>query len=534
MYSYEQKKRAVELYIRYYHKAAAVIRELGYPNRHVLVQWFKEYELTGTLRRESSRIGYSKFSEEQKQAALQFYLEHGHSIKHTIETLGYPGKTTFKLRLNEAYPDRKKYCVSGGAMVEFPQEKKEQAVIDLCARAGSAREIAESHGVSRVTLYEWKKQLLSGEDHASMATKKHVSCQQYPTETKEDLLNKLSSLQAEVASKQELLNDLEREVYRLRLERDILEKAGQVLKKDRGISLTALTNREKTIVIDALRGKYSLCELLSGLCIAKSSYCYQSSAMRREDKYSYVRQRIVSIFAHVQKRYGYRRIHCLLKNESIIVSEKVVRRIMREESLVVPSARMKKYSSYVGEVSPAVKDLVKRDFHADAPNKRWLTDITEFQIQAGKIYLSPMIDCYDGLPVAWTIGTSPSAELANTMLDSAISTLGPDDHPIVHSDRGGHYRWSGWIERMEKANLIRSMSRKGCSPDNAACEGFHGRLKNEFFYGRDWRNVSVSSFISLLDEYLHWYCEERIKMSLGGMSPLQFRRAHGLVCSANP
>ena len=367
-----------------------------------------------------------------------------------------------------------------------------------------------------------------------MATKKHVSCQQYPTETKEDLLNKLSSLQAEVASKQELLNDLEREVYRLRLERDILEKAGQVLKKDRGISLTALTNREKTIVIDALRGKYSLCELLSGLCIAKSSYCYQSSAMRREDKYSYVRQRIVSIFAHVQKRYGYRRIHCLLKNESIIVSEKVVRRIMREESLVVPSARMKKYSSYVGEVSPAVEDLVKRDFHADAPNKRWLTDITEFQIQAGKIYLSPMIDCYDGLPVAWTIGTSPSAELANTMLDSAISTLGPDDHPIVHSDRGGHYRWSGWIERMEKANLIRSMSRKGCSPDNAACEGFHGRLKNEFFYGRDWRNVSVSSFISLLDEYLHWYCEERIKMSLGGMSPLQFRRAHGLVCSANP
>ena len=216
------------------------------------------------------------------------------------------------------------------------------------------------------------------------------------------------------------------------------------------------------------------------------------------------------------------------------MSEKVVRRIMREESLVVPSARMKKYSSYVGEVSPAVEDLVKRDFHADAPNKRWLTDITEFQIQAGKIYLSPMIDCYDGLPVAWTIGTSPSAELANTMLDSAISTLGPDDHPIVHSDRGGHYRWSGWIERMEKANLIRSMSRKGCSPDNAACEGFHGRLKNEFFYGRDWRNVSVSSFISLLDEYLHWYCEERIKMSLGGMSPLQFRRAHGLVCSANP
>lgn len=102
-------------------------------------------------------------------------------------------------------------------------------------------------------------------------------------------------------------------------------------------------------------------------------------------------------------------------------------------------------------------------------------------IPAGKVYLSPMIDCYDGLPVAWTIGTSPSADLANSMLDAAISTLNPKEHPIVHSDRGGHYRWPGWIERMEKANLVRSMSRKGCSPDNAACEGFHGRVKTNSF-----------------------------------------------------
>lgn len=526
MYTYEQRKRAVELYIKYLYKASAVIRELGYPNRHVLVKWFKEYEDTGDLHKVS--VHKSKYSDMQKQKALQYYWEHGQSIKHTIAALGYPSQTVFKQWLNTAYPDRKKYCVSGGAMVEFPQEKKEQAVIDLCSRAGSAKEIAEAHGVSRITLYEWKKQLLGGGNRTIMPKKRDAVKTKCPDKSEESLRQELFQLQEEISLQQKLRDDLQRDVYRLTLERDILEKAGQILKKDQGISLKALTNREKTILIDALRGKYRLKELLSVLEIAKSSYCYQSSASRREDKYKALREHITQIFTSVHKRYGYRRIHCVLRNESIIVSEKVVRKIMKEESLFVPSVKMKKYSSYVGEVSPAAENLVKRDFHSDAPNKLWLTDITEFHIAAGKVYLSPMIDCFDGLPVAWTIGTSPSADLANTMLDSAILTLSEDEHPIVHSDRGGHYRWPGWIDRMEKAQLIRSMSKKGCSPDNAACEGFHGRLKNEFFYNRDWRSVSIAEFISQLNAYLHWYCKHRIKMSLGGMSPLQYREKLGI------
>ena len=82
---------------------------------------------------------------------------------------------------------------------------------------------------------------------------------------------------------------------------------------------------------------------------------------------------------------------------------------------------------------------------------------------------------------------------------------------------------------MNAAGLTRSMSKKGCSPDNAACEGFHGRLKNEFFYNRDWRGVTVDSFVSQLDEYLHWYGEDRIKISLNSMSPMDYRRSLGLA-----
>lgn len=121
--------------------------------------------------------------------------------------------------------------------------------------------------------------------------------------------------------------------------------------------------------------------------------------------------------------------------------------------------------------------MINRDFHANRLNKKWLTDITEFHISVGKIYLSSIIDCFDGLPVAWSIGTSPNAELVNTMLDSAISTLAVNEHPIVHFDRGCHYRWPGWIHRMNRTEFIRSMSRKGCTPDNVTCEASFDRLK---------------------------------------------------------
>ena len=99
-----------------------------------------------------------------------------------------------------------------------------------------------------------------------------------------------------------------------------------------------------------------------------------------------------------------------------------------------------------------------------------------------------MTDCFDGLVISGTIGTRPDAVLVNTMLDAAIETVAKShDRPVVHSDRGAHYRWPGWLTRISDAKLIRSMSRKGCSPNNAACEGFLGRLKTELFYPRDWQ-----------------------------------------------
>ena len=111
------------------------------------------------------------------------------------------------------------------------------------------------------------------------------------------------------------------------------------------------------------------------------------------------------------------------------------------------------------------------------------------------------------------------------MLDEAISQLSSEEKPIVHSDRGIHYRWPGWIERMDKAGLTRSMSKKGCSPDHSACEGVFGRIKNEIFYNTDWTGISISDFIDILNNYPIWYNESRIKKALGYMSPMEYRRS---------
>lgn len=232
-----------------------------------------------------------------------------------------------------------------------------------------------------------------------------------------------------------------------------------------------------------------------------------TSAGRRgpDDKYDALKGRIIELFDLNRRCYGYRRIHGLLAQEGTKVSEKVVRMLMGEAGLVARPKRKRKYSSYQSEITPAPENLLNRDFHADQPNKKWLTDITEFHIPAGKAYLSPIVDCFDGLLVSWNMSTHPDAELVNTMIDLATETLGDEKKPIIQSDRGGHYRWPDWLDRVEKAKLVRSMSKKAYSPDNSTCEGVFGRIKNEMFYNRSWADVTMESFMDTLDDYLRWF-----------------------------
>ena len=511
MYSYEDRIRAVELFIKLGMRVRPTIRQLGYPTKNSLKGWYREYQQRQDLPK--SYAGREpKFSQAQKAAALEHYLTHDRCIAATMRALGYPGRGTLAKWIREAIPEARKAIVGSVGQRRYPESLKQTGVVELCTRQESAQAVADKIGVCRPTLYNWKNQLLGREAPASM---KHND--QSPQARERDELER----QVEI---------LRREVRQLRIEQDLLNKANELLKKGLGVDLQLLSNREKTLLIDALKENYGLPELLAQLGLARSSYFYHRARAAIGDKYVRVRQSITEIFESNHRCYGYRRLQASLAREQGPISEKVVQRLMKQESLVVAKPKRRRYASYLGEISPAPENIINRDFQAAAPNEKWLTDITEFQIPAGKVYLSPIIDCFDGMVVSWTIGTSPDAELVNTMLDAAIETVAEtNDRPVVHSDRGGHYRWPGWLSRMSEANLTRSMSRKACSPDNAACEGFFGRLKNELFYPRDWKSVTIEQFIGVVDDYIRWYNEKRIKISLGALSPIEYRVSLGLA-----
>jgi transposase InsO family protein/transposase-like protein len=511
MYSYEDRIRAVRLYIKLGKRTGATIRQLGYPTKNALKGWHRQFEQGRDLPAAAVR-SWQKYSAEQKQAAVEHYLNHDRCMTGTIKALGYPCRDTFAAWLDELHPEARHHVVGKAAGVQRSPELKQAAVIELCTRQTSAGAVAKKLAVSRPTLYKWKNQLLGPEAPATMK------------------FNDDSPPDSERTELQRQVESLRRDLRQLQLEHDLLKKANELLKKGLGVHLPLLSNREKTLLVDALKHTYTLSELLAELTLARSSYFYHCARLKSRDKYADARVAITDVFQSNHRCYGYRRMRASLGRRQLHISEKVVQRLMKQECLVVAANRKRRYGSYLGEISPAPENLINRDFQAATPNEKWLTDITEFQIPAGKVYLSPMIDCFDGLVVSWTIGTRPDADLVNTMLDAAIERVAnSNDRPVVHSDRGGHYRWPGWLTRMRDAKLIRSMSRKGCSPDNSACEGFFGRLKTELFYPRNWQATTIEQFIEVVDSYIRWYNEKRIKISLGSLSPLEYRASLGLT-----
>lgn len=328
------------------------------------------------------------------------------------------------------------------------------------------------------------------------------------------------------------VRELQARVRALELEKAAMEEVLAVLKAGLPCADREMRGRERTAAAAALAARgFSVSEACSAMGLPRSTFYYHASGPQAapRDRAGEVRPLVEELFELGRRRWGYRTIWARMRRAGVRVSEKTVRRVMREGGMrVAYGRRRRRYSSYGGEISQAPPNLVARDFSAGAPNEKWLTDITEFRLpDDSKVYLSPVVDCFDGRVVAWSAGTRPDAELANSSLRRACEGLAEGERPVVHSDRGCHYRWPGWIAICEEHGLVRSMSAKGCSPDNSACEGLFGRLKNEFFYHEDWQGVGAGEFMERLGGYLEYYNEGRIKRSLGWMSPDEYRRSKG-------
>ncbi|HBA6806923.1 TPA: IS3 family transposase, partial [Escherichia coli] len=273
---------------------------------------------------------------------------------------------------------------------------------------------------------------------------------------------------------------------------------------------------EKTKVIRSLRCGHCQSDLLKAAGLARSTLYYQLSLQKAKDKYADVKQLIASIFHEHRGCYGYRRIHCELQKRGLKFSGKTVRKLMQQLGLKSP-VRLKKYRSYRGNMGLAAENILQRQFKAEAPCEKWVTDITEFRAGGQKLYLSPILDLFNGEIVAWETACRPTEELVKRMLNKGLESLAEGEKPLLHSDQGWHYRIKSYQSALADRGLVQSMSRKGNCLDNAVMENFFGHLKEEMYYRRDYRNVEELE--NAVNEYITYWNQKRIKLSLGGLSP---------------
>ena len=408
------------------------------------------------------------YTEEQYYKALALYDECG-SVTKTIIQLGYPARrqTLYNWITRREHLPKERSSFHGVNTPEHPRHPPLELKLNTlhrCFELGeNVQSVSDEIGYSTASIYQWRRKYIEKGRAALMRPSKE---------------RERGPLEEGTPAANEEISRLKEQVQDMQLEIDILKGTLDVLKKDPGVDRSFLKNREKAAIIDALKNKYPLPTLLKALHYARSSYFYRKKVEKRSDPYAAKREQIKAIFEENYSCYGYRRIHLELRKHGVRLSEKIVLRLMKQEHLCPRISRKRVYSSYQGEITPEVPNIIARNFYANHPNEKWLTDITEFAIPAGKVYLSPMIDCFDGMPVSWRVGLSPNAELVNGMLDDAIEKLKVGETPTIHTDRGCHYRWPGWVYRMDRAQLQRSMSKKGCSPDNSACEGFFDSVLN--------------------------------------------------------
>ena len=254
--------------------------------------------------------------------------------------------------------------------------------------------------------------------------------------------------------------------------------------------------------------------------MARSTFYYYLKRLGQPDKNASIKAEILAIYHQHKGRYGYRRITRVLKNKGLKINHKKVSKLM-QESGIKSLVRAKKYKSYKGLQGAIAPNLLKRNFTARKPNQKWVTDVTEFTVAGKKLYFSPILDLYNGEIVSYTISNRPDFAQTMDMLRKALMRLPTGARPILHSDQGWQYQMNAYQHELRNRKIRQSMSRKGNCLDNAVMENFFGILKSELYYIQQFR--SYESLQQAIIEYVHYYNNDRIKLKLKGLSPVQYR-----------
>ncbi|WP_322548924.1 IS3 family transposase [Flavobacterium psychraquaticum] len=269
-----------------------------------------------------------------------------------------------------------------------------------------------------------------------------------------------------------------------------------------------------------LRHKFDLETLLNQTNMARSSFYYHQRQFDLPDKYKKIKELIKTIYHQHKGRYGYRRITDELQNRAIIINHKTVLRLMKLLGLK-SIIRVKKYKSYKGENGKIAPNLLERKFKATAPNQKWATDITEFNVSGNKLYLSPIIDLFNQEIISYELTERPVFNQIVMMLDKAFKKIPNNTNLMLHSDQGWQYQMKRYQHLLKEKGIKQSMSRKGNCLDNAIIENFFGTLKSEMFYTQKFK--SIKQLKIEIDKYIIYYNNERIKSNLNKMSPIKYR-----------
>ena len=254
--------------------------------------------------------------------------------------------------------------------------------------------------------------------------------------------------------------------------------------------------------------------------MARSVFYYHRKRLGAEDKYKQEKRDILRIYHTHKGRYGYRRITDEMKNIGYTINHKTVQKLMGVLGLK-SAIRKVRYRSYKGTVGRIAPNVIERNFKASLPNQKWATDITQINIKDEKLYLSPILDMFNGEIISYSISKSPNMKLINDMLQKAFEKVKKTKGLIFHSDQGWHYQHYEYRKALEQQGITQSMSRKGNCLDNAMAENFFGIMKSELLYAEKFD--SSSQFIESLEEYIDYYNNRRIKTRLNGKSPVQYR-----------
>ena len=229
----------------------------------------------------------------------------------------------------------------------------------------------------------------------------------------------------------------------------------------------------------------------------------------------------MEVFEENGQRYGYRRIALALQEKGMKINHKKVQKLMKMLGIRGKTRKNGKYHSYKGEVGRVADNLLSRDFHAEHVCEKLATDVTQFNVCAEKVYLSPIMDLYNNEIMSYSISLHPDLAQIREMLDGLSKKLPEGATPILHSDQGWQYQHAEYQRYLKEHNITQSISRKGNCMDNGAMECFFGRLKVEMFYGEKF--ASVEEFIQKLHEYIFYWNNERISLKRKGMSPVGYR-----------